>query len=290
MRRRLKDLLGHKPGAGDETSAPACFDDVLIKELDEPTVIDLESTAEAIGDGGEGFDDGIDATATENDLLRAELISARRPALAEAMGSPQVEAPAPRGLGSVGFQQTDFWDRYDEAAAAANLFAVPPAAVTAVIGPLDVAVGVARQCRADHWAGDCDVFVLTERPEVPGEPTWTTLGRPSDVVAVLEDGKSDFPLIVLDIQRELPPWVRPLVVRLRESGLGLVHYVLDDDPNDEDLATWHGELGRPSVLDLPAHLEPGRVLELLDRGEPIASVAGMPISTDLLLALRLGAS
>ncbi|MGB5760579.1 MAG: hypothetical protein WBM50_26940, partial [Acidimicrobiales bacterium] len=154
----------------------------------------------------------------------------------------------------------------------------------------DVAIGVARRCRADHWSGDCDVFVLTERPEVPGEPTWTTLGRPSDVVAVLEDGSSDFPLIVLDIQRELPPWVRPLVVRLRESGLGLVHYVLDDDPNDEDLATWHGELGRPSVLDLPAHLEPGRVLELLDRGEPIASVAGMPISTDLLLALRLGAT
>jgi len=91
---------------------------------------------------------------------------------------------------------------------------------------------------------------------------------------------------VLDIPQELPSFVRPLVARLRDGGVGLVRYVLDGDPDDEDLATWHGELGRPSVLDLASAVEPRRVLELLDRGEPVASVAGMAITTELLLALR----
>ncbi len=289
MRRLFKNLLGDKSAADAEPAAPASFDDVLIRELGDPTVIDLDAATGQTHDEADGFDERVDVTTTENRLLRAELIPAGEPGPHEAMGPSEAEAPIAQHHEPADFRQTDFWDRYDEAAAAADLFAVPPAAVTAVIGPLEVAIGIAKRCQADHWAGSCDVFVLTERADVPGEPTWTTLGRPSDVVAILEEGRSDFPLIVLDIQRELPAWVRPLVVRLRESGLGLVHYVLDDDPNDEDLATWHGELGRPSVLDLAAHLEPDRVLELLDRGEPIASVAGQPISTDLLLALRLGA-
>jgi hypothetical protein len=196
------------------------------------------------------------------------------------------EAPEPT-RGAVGFEQFDFWDRYDEATASADLFAVPPAAITVVVGSLDVATPIVEHCQATHWVSECDVFVLTEQSTVVGQPTWTTVRRPSDVVAVLEGGESDFPLIVLDIPRELPAWIRPLIARLRTGGVGLVRYVLGDDPSDEDLATWHGELGRPSVLDLASPVAPGRVLELLDRGEPIASVAGMDITTELLLALRL---
>lgn len=356
MRRILKSLLSSDPEPDGEPPA-ASFDDLLLRELDEPTFIDLEAEPPSRHTAGEVLAETLDSTAHENDLLRAEMMpgnrtgtdglagsiglagladglidqgpgptsifersprttaapAARTPAAPAPPESESIAAPGPlsesestseSGWESVsmlepagaagvrpvsGFQQIDFWDRYDEAAAAANLFAVPPAAITVVIGPLDVAVGVAQRCRAGHWVSDCDVFVLTEEPEIPTEPTWTVLRRPSDVVAVLENSESDFPLLVIDIQRELPAWVRPLVVRLRESGVGLVHYVLDDDPSNEDLATWHGELGRPSVLDLAAHVAPGRVLELLDRGEPIASVAGMPISTELLLALRLGA-
>lgn len=183
----------------------------------------------------------------------------------------------------------DFWDRYDEAQAAAKLFAVPQAAITVVIGPLEVSVEVAERCIASRRTGKGDVYVLTDRTALPEHPDWTILGRPSDVVQVLESDNSDFPLVVLDIEGELPAWLRPLVARLRQSGVGLVHYVLDDDPSDEDLATWHGELGRPSVLDLAGYVTPERVISLLDRGEPIVSVAGSPISTDLLLALQLGA-
>lgn len=181
----------------------------------------------------------------------------------------------------------DFWDQYDLAVAEAELAQVPPAAVVTVIGPLDAVVPVAERCRDRHWMGDCDVFVLTQRRIVPSHPEWTVVGQPSELVAVLEDGGSDFPLLVLDVPCDLPAFVRPLVARLREQGVGLVHYVLDDDPVDEDLATWHGELGQPSVLDLAGSVDAGRVLELVDRGEPVVSVAGQTLTTELLLALRV---
>lgn len=181
----------------------------------------------------------------------------------------------------------DFWDRYDQARAEAELAVVPPAAVVAVVGPLDAAAPVIDRCRDRHWMGQCDVFVLTQLPSIPDHPDWTVIHRPSDLVAVLEDGGSDFPLLVLDVPCDLPAFVRPLVATLREHGVGLIHYVLDDQPADEDLATWHGELGQPSVLDLTGAVPAERVLELVDRGEPVVSVAGNDLSTELLLALRI---
>ena len=293
------------------------FDDVLHRELDAPTVIELDPAAPQAGPiGSESVLQ--DSTLDENAALRAELLGVPVAPIAETLPAKSLLAadvapvgaslPVPKAAplpaidlngqvdepevseptrGVVGFEQFDFWDRYDEATASADLFAVPPAAITVVVGSLDVAASVAERCQTNHWVSECEVFVLTERRAVPGHPTWKTVRRPSDVVAVIEGGESDFPLIVIDIPRELPSWIRPLIARLRAGGVGLVHYVLGDDPSDEDLATWHGELGRPSVLDLATPVAPGRVLELLDRGEPIASVAGMNITTELLLALRL---
>ncbi|MGI9611547.1 MAG: hypothetical protein ACR2QO_01470 [Acidimicrobiales bacterium] len=273
MRRKLRISKSRRPradaddpvdGAATVTVHAISFDDLLERELAAPNVIDLER----------------DPVAEPRSLEpTAATMPVERPIALNPYSLP--DRPV------AGFEQVGFWDRYDEATASAGLFSVPPAAVTVVVGSLDVAVPVAQRCRAGHWISECDVFVLTEQEHLAAEPTWHTVARPSDVVAVLEEGRSDFPLIVLDIPRELPAWVRPLVSRLREGGVGLVHYVLDDDPNDEDLATWHGELGRPAVLDLARPVAPDRVLELLDRGEPIASVAGMPITTELLLALRL---
>ncbi|MEM7275026.1 MAG: hypothetical protein AAF547_18230 [Actinomycetota bacterium] len=298
--------------AGDgPSSEDSTFADVLDRALAGPLPSDQPAAEPARPPFGVRIDREPTVAVTENDRIRAEMLAARP---TESMVAPEPVAPtasmapvAPMSpvvsaeaapvppvepVGSVPSptppsSSLQFWDRYDEASAAAQLFAVPPAAVTAVVGSLEVAIPVVDRCQASHWVSQCDVFVLTDRPQLVDDPTWVCLRRPSDVVALLENGGSDFPLIVIDVPQELPVWVRPLVARLREGGVGLVHYVLDGRPGDEDLATWHGEIGKPAVLDLADTVEPARVLELLDRGEPIASVGGSAITADLLLALRL---
>lgn len=135
--------------------------------------------------------------------------------------------------------------------------------------------------------GSCDVFVLSETAKrVPGHPDWQMVETPARMISVLTEAVSDFPLLVVDVPTNLPRLVEPLVRRLRSAGVGLVHYVLDGDPDDEDLATWYGVLGSPSVLNLAGPLNPSRVVELVDRGEPVVSVAGRPLSAELLVALR----
>lgn len=186
-------------------------------------------------------------------------------------------------------EELDFWAMYDEARAVADLLDVPPTSTVAVIGSLEVAMPAARRCRSRHWIDDDDVFVLTDRPGFVDEPSWHVITDPDDLVRVLTGSTYPSAMLVIDVPDELPRTLKPLVNRLREAGLALVRYVLDGNPTNEDLATWHGELGRPSALDLAGTVEPARVLELLDRAEPIASIAGVPISPELILALRMDA-
>ena len=194
-------------------------------------------------------------------------------------GVPQ--PPADRSTGSA----FEFWAGYDRARREAELLDLPPVALTGIVGPLTIAVPVVERCRRSHWAGDCDVYVLTNRPREAGDG-WTVVADGTELAAVVADRQAEFPLVVVDVPPVLPGWVRPLLDELRHAGLGRFHYVLDGDPTDEDLATWHGEIGRPAVLDLVGAPPPRRVLELVDRGEPIASIAGVAMSADLLFALR----
>ncbi|MEL6982063.1 MAG: hypothetical protein AAFO29_06535 [Actinomycetota bacterium] len=290
------------PASGADPADTPSFDALLARELangPDPAAaaVDAAAAADAEGDGPDtdGPIETNDPTATD----RADEEPEVEPAL-DPIGHTTDDPPAPGpdrdvapfdeppvGAAGSGPLPGDFWDRYDQAKAEAELSVVPPAAVVAVVGPLDAAIPVIDRCRDRHWMGRCDVFVLTQLPSIPDHPDWTPLQRPSDLVAVLDEGGSDFPLLVLDVPCDLPAFVRPLVGTLRERGVGLIHYVLDDQPVDEDLATWHGELGQPSVLDLTGAVPADRVLELVDRGEPVVSVAGNDLSTELLLALRI---
>lgn len=180
----------------------------------------------------------------------------------------------------------EFWAGYDRARREAELLDLPPVALNAIVGSLPAAAPVVERCRSSHWAGDCEVYVLTARPEAAGAD-WTVVADGRELAAVVADRQAEFPLVVVDVPPVLPGWVRPLLDELRQAGLGRIHYVLDGDPTDEDLATWHGEIGRPAVLDLVGAPPPDRVLELVDRGEPIASIAGVAMSADLLFALRI---
>jgi hypothetical protein len=204
------------------------------------------------------------------------------------LSAPQRLAPdrsRHRSDGARSASGLEFWARFDRVRAEADLLDLPPVALSAVVGSLDRAAPVVRRCEERHWAGHSQVFVLTEQTGALIEP-WIVVHGDDDLVAAVDRHPTDFPLLVIDVPPLLPPWLRPLLDRLRQSGLGLVHYVLDGNPTDEDLATWHGEIGRPSVLDLLSPLSPQRVVDLVDRGEPIASVGGVPLSADLLFALR----
>ena len=265
MRRRLR-----KPKSGIRAVEPssldaASFDGALTKELRDPTLVDISLPLEPSPNGsGLGLE-----------IVYRSPMPAVSPTLPK-LPPYQQNSPA-----------IDFWAQYDQATAAADLLAVPPAAVITVVGPLEVAIPVAKRCRSQHWAGDGKVFVLSDRAHIAAEPTWTILRQADDLLGVLEDDRHDSPLLVLDVPHELPHWVSDLVAMLRQGGIGLVHYVLDGEPTDEDLATWHGELGRPAVLDLASPIEPERVIRMLERGEPIASIAGVPITAELLLALHM---
>jgi hypothetical protein len=188
--------------------------------------------------------------------------------------------PRPNPAGSQG---AEFWARYDRAQQEAELLAIPAVALSAIVGRLELVAPVVERHQRRHWAGWCEVVVLTDRPQA--QPDWRVVSRHQELVALIEAERGEFPLLVIDVAPQLPSWLRPVLDSLRQAGLGLVHYVLDGDPSDEDLATWHGEIGRPAVLDLVAPIPPTRVLELIDRGEPLASIGGVPVSADLLFAL-----
>lgn len=201
--------------------------------------------------------------------------------------SPTIDVRDETVLDAVPHVDVDFWAMYDEARAVADLLDVPPTSTVAVIGSLEVAMPAARRCRSRHWINDDDVFVLTGRPDFVDEPSWNVIDDEEELVAVLEGSSYPSAMLVIDVPGELPRTLRALVERLRDAGLALVRYVLDGDPSDEDLATWHGELGRPSALDLAGTVKPERVLELLERAEPVASIAGVPVTAELILALRM---
>lgn len=254
----------------EETGGRPSFDDLLAERLAESADAVEPSVPETV-------EPAIPEIAETTIPEIAELAVVDAP-----VHNPPAEDVAPRPA-----PPGRFWDHFDRAAAEAELAAIPPASVIAVVGPIEASAPVVANCREHHWMRSaCDVFVLTKRRRLPEFPSWTIVDQPSDLVAVLDDGRSDFPILVIDVPADLPAFVRPLVKRLRDGGVGLVHYVLDGDPDDEDLATWYGEIGQPSVLDLASPVAPARVLDLFDRGDPVVSVAGRPLTAELLLAFR----
>lgn len=282
---RLRRRQPKTDGTGDEVASSdddgVDFASVLDRELSHPTSAP-DPTSEPDGSESDGTDDS-DGSEPEDQGRAPEVTGVDETRTDD---EPSTHGPVRHPT------VVDFWASYDEARAAADLFAVPPAAVIAVVGPLESVAGVVDRVRRRHWDGDSKVVLLTDRADGASnldqaDPTpWTIVRRPDDLVATLDHDPGDAPVLVVDVPGELPSWMHGLISSLRGAGLGLVHYVLDGHPTDEDLATWHGQLGRPSVLDLAAPIEPARVVELLDRGEPIASIGGIELSAELLLALK----
>ncbi|MEM8925097.1 MAG: hypothetical protein AAGD35_16450, partial [Actinomycetota bacterium] len=202
------------------------------------------------------------------------------PAMAPPAPAPSEVPPPDKGTG------VDFWALYTESQAMADLLDVPPTPVVAVVGPLEVAMTVARRCRSRHWIDGDSIVVHTERHDLVDEPSWEVLDDEA-LGRRLDEGGRPSAMFVIDAPGELTPDVTRIVRRLRADGPTLVHYVLDAEPSDDELATWHSRIGRPAVLDLFGPVDPARALALLDRGEPVASIAGVPVTAELIQALRI---
>ena len=284
IRRRHRNRpAGNDPGPPLSTAAPAggpsfhaALSHALIHDIDGgPGDSDPVPVPSVAGPDGESVpNDGTDVDGDgtspgwEPDLLADEGV-APRPA-------PLVDGP-------------DFWRRVARAEARADLLTVPAVAVTVVVGPLSAAVPVARACQQRHWTEACEVVMLGDQTAMSGEGSWTLVDDPEELVAAAAGEREGFPLLVVD-GGSGPSAVAPVLAELRAAGAGLVRCALPGHPTDEDLATWTGQVGRPSVIDLVTPIDAGRLLALLERGEPIATVAGVDVTADLILALRLDAA
>ncbi len=182
----------------------------------------------------------------------------------------------------------EFWPDYEQACVEAELFRLPiDVAAIAVVGPLAHAqVAVDRHLqREDGSIRPVLVYTTGERSTIRRD--WVRIDRPSDLVTALDRFRADGPIVVIDVVGEPPPWLRPLLGRLRAEGLELIHCLISDpEPDPVELTSWREEIGDGVVVDLVFPLAPGRVVDLLDRGEPVVSVAGLPMTGPLLMALR----
>ncbi len=181
---------------------------------------------------------------------------------------------------------TTFWDELHPDGGPTPVGPVPAGASVGVVGPLTAALGVVRRLQREA-SGGCEVVVLTTRAELVCEPGWALVRSGARLAeAVHRPGGA---IVVIDVAEGGPPpgWLAPLVAGLRRAGLVRVHLAADDEPDDASLVAASQALGHPLVLDLAAAVAPGRLVELLDRSVPVASVRGHALSAELILAARL---
>lgn len=194
------------------------------------------------------------------------------------------EAPLITDLRTSALPVIDFWALLERARAELGRLQPPPAAVCGVVGPLDAALPIVRRLQRQGGPRLHEVVVLSARAEIVAEPSWTLVRTGSRLAEAVHRGTTA--LLVIDVSTQWPVWVGPLVSRLRRAGLGLVHYVVDGDPSDADLAAAHDVLGPQLALDVMSPIGPDRLVELVGRGEPLASVRGIPLTAELLVASR----
>jgi len=184
-------------------------------------------------------------------------------------------------------QPEDFWARYERAQNDIALLNPATAMMRAVVGSFEDVRPVVERMIAGSSPGQPapSVVALTSRPH-RARNDWTVLSDQDELVAAARGYDGSATIFAVDVPYGLEPWLAPTVLGLRKAGVELVHYLLPGSSTDEDLATWHGEIGRPAALELTTEVEPGRAIELVDRGEPLVSIAGTPITAALLVALR----
>jgi hypothetical protein len=158
--------------------------------------------------------------------------------------------------------------------------------VTVCIGPLALIMPVAAQQRATPAMDSADVVVLTDRSEIVSEPLWTLVRSGSQLLEQAQGRQGKPLLLLIDVPVDLPNWVAPLLNRLHLAGVGLFRFAVPGEPSLDHLDGYRNLGQLPYVVDLTARLSAERLEQAITKRHPIASIAGAPMTAELLVAVR----
>lgn len=185
-------------------------------------------------------------------------------------------------------ERPDFWTRLGLAKEEISLYRLPTSNVTAIVGPLDLALPVARATQQKEWIGAEDLAVLSSRATVAGIPSWQMVSRVADLHWAMNEWRASQRrgIVVVDTLDLHTEELHRLISQLRSNGADLVRVTL---PIEVDLGAFVemvSGLGGSIAVDLPAGTTPEDILSMLDRGMLIATIGGLPLTAELLVALR----
>lgn len=215
--------------------------------------------------------------------------TARPAVIVETEVEPKEEAAEPVPVIRVparGPRSTSFWMRLYRLRRELDSHLPPTNDVTAVVGPLVHTMPVIRNLQCEAGLPADSVIVLTPRAEVVSEPSWRLVRSGQQMLEAIDERRDQPAVLAIDVDIELPVWVEPLLTRLRHHGLGVTRYLLDDVDQIDILLHHRGPSNGAFMIDIGRPLQPEDLVELVDRGLPIATVAGVTINAELLLAMR----
>ncbi len=193
---------------------------------------------------------------------------------------------------------TDFWTELAQLEAELRPATSIDAATQLIVGPLDVALPLAR--RTLDGRPDAELTVLTDEAALAGIPAWKLAENSRDLlgrlthwtdegrrcVGVIEaggagwaDGDVDAPVLTARLMGVIERVCAGAVV-------GQLRLALRTLPNLADLADLAGSLNVPLVLDLATAPSPSELDAAIGAGVPISSICGRPLTPALVMALR----
>lgn len=182
----------------------------------------------------------------------------------------------------------DFWSRMALAREEVALYQLPESKVTAIIGPLDLALPIARRCQQNEWIGIENLAVLSPRSSIAGVPSWQTVSRVDDLHWAMNEWRATQRrgIVVVDTKEIDADQLLVLIGQLRKNGADMVRIALPPDLEISAFTKMSREIGEPIAVDLPAGTSPEAVLNALDQGLRLGSIGGFSLTAELLVALR----
>ena len=200
-------------------------------------------------------------------------------------------APIPIEQGATR-EHPDFWTRMNLAQEEIALYQLGRSNVTAIVGPLDLALPVARQCQQDDWIGVEDMAILSSRPSIPGAPSWQAVNKVDDLYWAMNEwcANQRRGLVVVDTADLSSSQLLRHITQLRANGADMVRLAIPSGLDVADFVSLSNEIGGKLAVDLPLGTDPSSILGALDEGLTIGSVGGRPLTPELLVALRIEVS